>query len=45
MSVCCTVLQILNLAGNRVRSLQGLAGHDLLETIDLEDNEVTLADL
>ena len=33
--------QNLNLAGNRVRSLQGLEDHDLLESIDLEDNEVS----
>lgn len=38
----CTLkrLRTLNLAGNCIRSLEGLAGHDLLETIDIEDNEV-----
>lgn len=35
-------LQHINLSGNKVRSLKGLQEHDLLETIDLEDNEVQL---
>ena len=38
---CFAFFQNLNLAGNRVRSLQGLEDHDLLESIDLEDNEVS----
>ncbi|XP_041349992.1 leucine-rich repeat and guanylate kinase domain-containing protein-like [Gigantopelta aegis] len=33
-------LRQVNLSGNIIRSLQGLEGHDLLEAIDLEDNEV-----
>ncbi|XP_033744954.1 leucine-rich repeat and guanylate kinase domain-containing protein-like [Pecten maximus] len=30
----------VNFAGNNIRSLKGLQEHDLLESIDLEDNEV-----
>lgn len=33
-------LKHINLSGNKVRSLKGLQEHDLLETIDIEDNEV-----
>ena len=32
----------MNLSGNKIRSLSGIENHDLLETIDLEDNEVRL---
>ena len=30
----------MNFSGNKIRSLSGIENHDLLETIDLEDNEV-----
>ena len=32
------------MSGNQIRSLRGLEGHDFLETIDMEDNEVILLD-
>ena len=32
--------QKLELAGNKIRSMDGLQGHKYLEIIDLEDNEV-----
>ena len=32
--------QDVNLSGNNIRSLRGLQDHNLLESIDLEDNEV-----
>ncbi|XP_074051374.1 uncharacterized protein LOC141494135 [Macrotis lagotis] len=34
------VLQHLDLSGNIISSLQGLENHDLLETINLEDNKI-----
>ncbi|XP_050181186.1 leucine-rich repeat and guanylate kinase domain-containing protein [Myiozetetes cayanensis] len=33
-------LQKLDLSSNKITSLRGLQGHDLLETINLEDNQV-----
>ncbi|WAR26726.1 LRGUK-like protein, partial [Mya arenaria] len=30
----------INFSGNKIRSLKGLQNHDLLESLDLEDNEV-----
>lgn len=33
-------LRVINLCGNNIRSLKGLEEHDLVETIDIEDNEV-----
>ena len=30
----------MNFSGNKIRSLSGIEDHDLLETVDLEDNEV-----
>ncbi|XP_064512664.1 leucine-rich repeat and guanylate kinase domain-containing protein isoform X2 [Pseudopipra pipra] len=33
-------LQQLDLSSNKITSLRGLQGHDLLETINLEDNQV-----
>ncbi len=33
-------LQQINLSGNIIRSLGGLQGHDFLESIDMEGNEV-----
>ena len=32
----------MNFSGNKIRSLSGIEDHDLLETVDLEDNEVSL---
>lgn len=34
--------QVLNLSGNKIRSMNGLQGHEYLESIDLEDNEVCI---
>jgi hypothetical protein len=34
------MFQMVNLAGNNIRSLAGLEDHPLLENVDLEDNEV-----
>ena len=31
----------MNFSGNKIRSLSGIEDHDLLETVDLEDNEVS----
>ncbi|XP_052213909.1 leucine-rich repeat and guanylate kinase domain-containing protein-like [Dreissena polymorpha] len=33
-------IQRINFSGNKIRSLKGLQNHDLLESLDLEDNEV-----
>lgn len=38
----CIYVQHLNLSGNRIRSLEGLEEHGLLESIDIEDNEVSI---
>lgn len=35
-----TLLQTIYLSGNKIRSLLGLQKHDVLETVDLESNEV-----
>ena len=34
-------LQYIDLSGNKIRSMNGLQQHPFLETINLEDNEVS----
>ena len=37
--------QCLDVSGNKIRSLEGLERHEFLQTIDLEDNEVSFPPL